>query len=312
MMSNPFNPNPFDINHHRHRLLIVDDQHVNIRLIHAIFEDEYEIFMATSGKQALNICAHSPPDIILLDIMMPEMDGLQLCKILKQQPETKAIPVIFITALNSPDDETACWEAGCVDFINKPINLLTLHNRVKAHLTLKLQAEFLLQLSLIDGLTGIANRRCFDERLTLEFFRSQRSNQPLALLMIDIDFFKTLNDQHGHQVGDEFLRQIATVLQSNMRRSSDLAARYGGDEFVCLLPDTNKNEARMIAEKLIANVQALKMDDLTSDKKPKLTISIGLAIYPSPKIPSPELLIKAADKQLYNAKHHGRNRISNE
>ena len=311
-MNNRLSTKTFDINNRRHRMLIVDDQPLNIRLIHHLFETEFDIFMATNGKQALNVCAHSPPDIILLDVMMPEMDGLQLCRNLKQQPETQTIPVIFITALQSAEDETACWEAGCVDFINKPINPLTLRNRVKAHLLLKLQAEFLHELAFVDGLTGIANRRCFDERLQLEFFRSQRSGQSLALLMIDVDFFKNYNDQYGHQAGDESLRQIATVLHSNLQRSTDLVARYGGEEFACLLPDTDKKGAISIAEKLLTNIQALNIENLSSEVGSVLTISIGVAIYPSTKISLPKLLIKAADAQLYNAKQNGRNKVCSE
>ncbi len=297
----------FRLNNQRATLLVVDDQPTNIRLIHSILVTDYEIFMATTGQKALEICDNRIFDLILLDVMMPEMSGLELCKILKKQANTKEIPVIFITSSQSLDEETACWGAGCVDFINKPFNPTTLRNRVKVHLTLKFQNEYLRQLALIDGLTGIPNRRCFEEQLKLEFQRAKRTNTSLALLMIDVDYFKQYNDQYGHQAGDDCLRKIAEVLKKTMLRAGDLIARYGGEEFVCILPDTESKGAAAIANKLLAEIQKLHIDNALSEVMPMITISIGFAVYSSNNIDSPEGLITAADIQLYSAKNNGRN-----
>ena len=150
---------------HRERLLVVDDQPMNIRALHEIFAATHDVFMATSGEQALAFCRATPPDLVLLDVVMPQMSGLEVCRRLKQDPETALIPVIFVTALDDPaEEEAACWKAGGVDFITKPINAQTTRNRVRAHLTLKRQADVLRRLAWIDGLTGLANKRQFDER----------------------------------------------------------------------------------------------------------------------------------------------------
>ncbi|MDF1757557.1 MAG: diguanylate cyclase [Legionellaceae bacterium] len=299
----------YDRSNRRSRVLIVDDQPASIKLLNGFFAEEYEVFMATSGKQALEICEKSLPDIILLDVVMPDMDGLQLCMLLRKNTKTKDIPVIFITSLQSTDDETACWEAGGVDFVNKPINPTTLRNRIKSHLTLKFQSEYLKKLALSDALTMIANRRCFDERLDLDFRRAKRNNQSMALLLIDVDNFKTFNDEYGHQTGDECLRKIASTLTSSLNRPADLAARYGGEEFVCLLPETEERGAYFIAEKILKKVRELRINTLTKEVVNSPTVSIGVAIYPSLGLTSIESFIKEADARLYLAKKHGRNCI---
>ena len=262
------------------RLLIVDDQPINIHLMSQVFPSDYEIFIATNGEQALEICAKSPPDLILLDIVMPGISGLEVCRILKANQDTSDIPIIFITTIQSTEEETACWEAGGVDFVRKPVNLTTLLNRVNSHLTLKFQNEYLRELALIDGLTNIANRRAFDKRINLEFYRAKRLKTSLGIIIIDVDFFKNYNDKYGHQAGDECLCKIAAVLQSTLSRSTDLVARYGGEEFICLIPDIDKKNALFIAEKLRGAVENLKIKNTESPVAPVVTVSIGLAIYP--------------------------------
>ena len=291
------------------RLLIVDDQPINIHLMSQVFPSDYEIFIATNGEQALEICAKSPPDLILLDIVMPGISGLEVCRILKANQDTSDIPIIFITTIQSTEEETACWEAGGVDFVRKPVNLTTLLNRANSHLTLKFQNEYLRELALIDGLTNIANRRAFDKRINLEFYRAKRLKTSLGIIIIDVDFFKNYNDKYGHQAGDECLCKIAAVLQSTLSRSTDLVARYGGEEFICLIPDIDKKNALFIAEKLRGAVENLKIKNTESPVAPVVTVSIGLAIYPDDSCKTYQELIEIADKRLYEAKSKGRNQI---
>ncbi|MCX7114627.1 MAG: diguanylate cyclase [Gammaproteobacteria bacterium] len=294
------------------RLLIVDDQPVNIYLMCEVFPSNYEIFIAMNGKQALEICEKSLPDLILLDIVMPEMDGLTLCQLFKKQAAMRDIPIIFVTALQSNEEENACWEAGGVDFVTKPINPLTLLNRVNAHLTLKFQNEYLRELTLIDELTDIANRRAFDERIHIDFHHAKRTKTSLGILMIDVDDFKYYNDKYGHQAGDECLFKIATVLRSTLNRATDLIARYGGEEFICLMPDVNQKNALLIAEKIRSDVQKLRIKHAQSTVTPVVTVSIGVVIYPDTPCQSSQDLIEVADKRLYEAKSKGRNQVCSE
>ena len=193
----------------RAQLLIVDDNAINISLINSILTTEYDVFMATSGREALEMCRNAPPDLVLLDVMMPDIDGLEVCRQLKQHPKTSEIPIIFVTAGYTATDEETCWSAGCVDFVTKPVNSATLLNRIRAHLKLKFHVDALKAMVFIDGLTGISNRRFFDERLDAEWRRCARSGSCLALLMIDVDFFKHYNDRYGHLAGDDCLKSIA-------------------------------------------------------------------------------------------------------
>jgi diguanylate cyclase (GGDEF)-like protein len=292
----------------RGRILVVDDQPTNIRLMHQILAPEHEVFMATSGEQAIEICRNCPPDLILLDVVMPGMGGLELCRRLKELPEHPGIPVIFVTGGIGPEDENACWEAGGVDFVNKPVNSLTLRNRVYAHLQLKYQADTLRALALMDGLTGIANRRYFDTSLASEWRRGARRGEPLALLMIDVDFFKHYNDHYGHLAGDDCLRQVAGALKAGLSRPGDLVARYGGEEFACLLPQTDAAGALAIGERLEAAVRALGIAHLASEAAAIVTVSVGVAVAHPTVDDDGATLIRLADTELYRAKSLGRAR----
>jgi PleD family two-component response regulator len=234
----------------RERLLVVDDQPMNIRALHDIFAATHDVFMATSGEQALAFCRATPPDLVLLDVVMPQMSGLEVCRRLKQDPETAPIPVIFVTALDNPEEEEACWTAGGVDFITKPINAQTTRHRVRAHLTLKRQADVLRRLAWIDGLTGLANKRQFDERWIHEWKRCRRDGLSLAVATIDIDNFKAYNDTYGHLPGDDCLRSVALALRNSLARPGDFAARTGGEEFTCVMPEADVEGARLIASRI--------------------------------------------------------------
>ncbi len=292
----------------RPRLLVVDDQPINIQVLYRAFSGEYQVFMATGGEQAITMCRDNPPDLVLLDVSMPGMDGYEVCAHLKHDQATRDIPVIFVTAHDSTDDETRGLAVGAVDFITKPVNPQVVRARVKTHITLKLQSDLLRQMAFVDGLTGVCNRRHFDERMAAEWRRGQRNGTPLSLALIDIDHFKRYNDHYGHQAGDDCLIRVAHALKDHLRRPGDMLARYGGEEFVCLLPETDAKGAAEFAQQLVLCIQALKLAHAGSDLNGFVSISAGMATaYPDVQNDCPALLA-LADAQLYQAKGAGRAR----
>ena len=292
------------------RILIVDDVPDNIRVLsRMLVDDGHEISAATNGRQALKLAAACAPDLVLLDVMMPDMDGYQVCAALKADPLLRAIPVIFITALADVEDETRGLALGAVDYITKPFKEPIVRMRVKSHLELKRQRDILERLSQVDGLTGIANRRAFDARLDEEWRRSIRSGDPLGAAMIDVDLFKQYNDARGHLVGDDCLRLVAGALTAALNRGGDFVARYGGEEFVCLFSGVDADTLALVSEKIRAGIEALQIPHGDSPVSPWVTISIGAACdQPMPET-SPSRLIEAADLQLFQAKRLGRNRV---
>lgn len=290
-------------------ILVVDDSPMNIKILHEILHGEYRVLFATSGAEALTTVAAALPDLILLDIMMPEMDGYEVCRRLKDDPRTRRIPVIFVTALADQEDEAKGLALGAIDYISKPVNQAVVRARVKNHLELKKYQDFLQNLALLDGLTGIANRRNFDERLAAEWKRAKRNRLPLSLLLLDVDYFKLYNDHYGHAEGDECLRRIAAVLRQGTTRPADLAARYGGEEFVILLPETDRKGAAVTAEKVMATVTELAIPHAYSKVASHVTVSIGATSLTPNEERTPEQLVKAADQALYQAKEQGRNRV---
>ncbi len=294
----------------RPRLLIVDDQPINIQTLYQIFHADHEVFVATSGQLALDFCRNEPPpDLVLLDVVMPGMDGFEVCRQLKAESDLANIPVIFVTANSDPENETYALEAGGVDFIAKPVNPAVVRARVKTHLTLKAQTDLLRSLVFIDGLTGVANRRRFDEALLAEWRRCRRNGTPLTLLMLDIDHFKRYNDRYGHPSGDVCLRKVAAVLNSGMKRSHDLVARYGGEEFACLMPECDQPVGQAKAEALRAAVEALAIPHDDSPTASLVTLSVGSAVIWPDDSKTPDALVAAADAALYQAKLGGRNRV---
>lgn len=293
----------------RATILVVDDSPMNIKILHEILQHDYRIVFATNGKDALDTAAQSLPDLILLDIMMPEMDGYEVCRRLKADPRTQRIPVIFVTALADQDDEAKGLELGAIDYLTKPVNQAVVKARVRNHLELKKYQDFLKNLALLDGLTGIANRRHFDQTLEQEWKRAHRNAQPLAVLILDVDFFKLYNDRYGHGAGDDCLRRVAATLQRCLSRPADLAARYGGEEFVGLLPETDRKGAAKTAEKVRQAVADLAIGHADSQVADHVTISLGVACLIPDEEGSPAQLLEAADQALYRAKQGGRNRV---
>ena len=294
----------------RQTILIVDDAPANIKVLGEALKTEYHIVVATNGEKALQIAASSkPPDLILMDIIMPGMDGYEACKKLKQGEQTRNIPIIFITAKDQEEDETHGLELGAIDYITKPFSLPIVKARVKTHLELKRHRDNLEQLSACDGLTGIPNRRRFEEMIDKEWKRSIRQGRSLTVVMMDIDYFKLFNDHYGHLLGDDCLKLVAETLAASIRRPGDLVARYGGEEFVCVLPETDKEGAITVAELFRKSIDNLKIKHEKSQVSNHVTISLGVATTIPKAEKSMKILLEAADKSLYQAKAAGRNRI---
>jgi diguanylate cyclase (GGDEF)-like protein len=290
------------------RILVVDDAMENIQILHAALQDEHEVLFALDGPRALEIARSQHPDLILLDAVMPGMDGYAVCKALFAAPETSDIPVIFVTALKSPEDETRALGAGAADFISKPVNAAVVRARVRTQLTVKRQRDALRALILLDPLTGVANRRAFDERLEMEWRRCGRAQLPVSLLMVDIDHFKLYNDHYGHPAGDATLLQVASAMRRAAGRSQDLVARYGGEEFAILLPQLDEQGAIGVARRLMHELEMLDLPHAASPTSQRLTASIGIASMAPDEHSLPADLVRAADALLYQAKAGGRNR----
>ncbi|MBF0453798.1 MAG: diguanylate cyclase [Magnetococcales bacterium] len=292
----------------KQKILIVDDEPINIQVLNGILKSDFEITFASNGIKACELAETTRPDLILLDVMMPEMDGWEVCKRLKNNPETHDIPIIFVTAMTQPQNEVKSLELGAVDFVTKPFHHAVVKARVHTHMELKRQRDYLQNISSMDGLTGIANRRRFDEQLEKEWRRAARSQTKLSLLLMDIDQFKLYNDYYGHPEGDDCLKKVARSLADSLERPGDLVARYGGEEFVFILPDTGRDGVIFLAESLRKNIENLGIAHKKSTVSEVVTISLG-GVTGVPNIKSSyQTYIKIADECLYEAKENGRNR----
>jgi diguanylate cyclase (GGDEF)-like protein len=291
------------------RILVVDDAMENIQILHHALREEHEVLFALDGEQALQIARDQQPDLILLDAVMPGMDGFAVVAALRGSPRLQDIPVIFVTALIQPEDETRALEAGAVDFISKPFNVAVVRARVRSQLTIKRQADAMRELSMTDGLTGVANRRNFNDTVEAEWRRCARAGLPLSVIMIDIDHFKLYNDHYGHQAGDACLQEVSAAMKRCATRPQDLLARYGGEEFILLLPQEGAEGTEVVANRIMEEVRKLAIPHAASLTAPVVSISMGLATALPPlegQDPSP--LIRIADDNLYRAKQGGRNR----
>lgn len=295
-------------------ILIVDDVPLNVQILAEALAATYRIKVANNGKDALMIAQREPrPDLILLDVMMPEMDGFEVCRRLKSESITQKIPVIFVTAKNTDSDEELGLNLGAVDYITKPFVIPVTKARIRNHILLKQQADLLESLSMMDALTGVSNRRRFDETLMLEWKRAAREATAISLIMIDIDCFKQYNDHYGHGAGDVCLQMVAAELASGVVRPSDLVARYGGEEFAVILPDTQHDAALQIADRLRDRVEKMVLPHAYSEAAAVVTISVGVASEDSVTENSlMKNLSEAADRALYQAKAKGRNRVCSE
>lgn len=292
------------------RILIVDDEKINLKVLADLLKDEYTPVLAKSGEQALqHAFGDFPPDLVLLDVVMPQMGGYEIIRHLKDTDKTKNIPVIFVTALKSIEDEEYGFKLGAVDYITKPFSSPIVKMRVRNHLRIVHQYKLLDQLAHLDGLTEISNRRRFDEVFQKEWARSARNKTPFSVAMVDVDFFKQYNDHYGHAMGDIALQKIAKALGHVLRRPADLIARYGGEEFVLLLPETDAAAAKVVAERGLEVITELNIPHRFSTAADTVTVSIGVTTIHRNEEILPQAFLEAADQNLYQAKKSGRNRV---
>jgi diguanylate cyclase (GGDEF)-like protein len=289
----------------RQSVLIVDDVPDNVRIMAEALQGECDVRFATTGTKALELAA-AGVDLILLDVMMPDLDGLEVCRRLKSDERTAQIPIIFVTACEETDDQTRGFDAGAVDYITKPITPAIVRARVRTHLELKRSRDLLAEMALIDPLTGICNRRRFDDLLAAEWKRAARARRWLSVAMIDVDYFKRFNDTYGHARGDACLRAIGGALADIARRPGDIVARYGGEEFAVILPDIDGPSMNESMRGLLDRVEALGIEHASSECAGRVTVSVG-AVTLIPDIDeAPATAIEAADRLLYKAKESGR------
>jgi diguanylate cyclase (GGDEF)-like protein len=296
------------------RILIVDDHEDNVELLRARLEARgYETLSATDGEQAVQMVESTLPDLVLLDVMMPRVDGIEAARRIKGNKELPFIPIIMQTALDSTADKVEGLDAGADDYITKPINFAELEARVRTQLRVKAlveeverQKQELERISRTDGLTALDNRRHLEERLEEMFEHARRLHEPLACVMVDLDHFKSVNDTHGHQAGDAVLQQLAAILRREAREI-DRVGRYGGEEFMLLLPGAQIDSAVTFAERVRRAIEAhtFTFDGGTLQR----TGSFGVAGWPHPRVVNADGLVKASDEALYVAKETGRNRV---
>lgn len=315
------------------KILIVDDIQANLISLRAILKNpDWVIYEASSGNSALKLLMQEDIDIVLLDVQMPDINGFEVAELMRDNIKTHDIPIIFITAINK--DESYMfkgYELGAVDYLHKPINSDILRSKVNVFVKLQLQAKVieartielqnkvallekaekeLHKLTRTDQLTGISNRRAFDENLELEWRRAIRNKSQLSLLLIDIDFFKNFNDTYGHVEGDTCLREVACAILGALNRPFDHVARYGGEEFAVLLPETDVEGGKVIAEHVRKTIEDLQIENKLEGKSNVVTVSLGLNCEQPTNDSSLEMFVQKADSAMYESKLTGRNKWS--
>ena len=295
-------------NDKKNSVLIVDDEKMNLKILTHILESEYTIYTATSGRSAIEKAKEYKPDLIVMDVIMPDMDGYQTLSEFKSSEETRKIPVIFITSLRSTEDEEKGLALDAADYIGKPFSAMVVKLRVRHQIQIVNQLRTIEYLSMIDQLTKIPNRRSFDERLNMEWNQAIRERTPISLLMMDLDKFKNCNDTYGHQQGDVVLQTVADIFQQSFRRPGDFVARWGGEEFVVLLPNTPLAGALDVAEKIRIDI-GKTLIPCADGSTIMITISIGVSSQVPVQDSPVHTFISKADRALYAAKEAGRNRV---
>lgn len=303
------------------RILVVDDNPDNVEIIEARLSSRgYLIDSATNGEEALQRVRENPPHLILLDVMMPVLDGFEVSRRVKRDPSLPYIPIILVTARGETEDKVEGLDAGADDYVTKPISFPELEARIRSMLRIKkLQDELdrknrqleeanqqLRRLSITDGLTGLYNHRHSHELLREEYERCKRNGGSMAVIMLDLDRFKELNDSHGHPTGDLILSQTAKILQESAREI-DMIGRYGGEEFIAILPGASEDAALQFAERARATVQDFEFRD--NGNEIRMTVSAGVASSRGDELTHPDELLRMADRALYEAKDTGRNRV---
>lgn len=307
----------------RPRVCVVDDDPAILAALAALLQSEFEVVVARNGHDALRLARKDPPDLILLDVQMPDLDGFAVCRRLKDDPLTAEVPVVFLTAQGDEATEVRGLTAGADDFIAKPLRGAVVLARTRNLVRMKRLADQLKREALRDGLTGLANRKHFTHTLRDELLRAARQHRPVAVLMFDVDFFKAFNDHYGHLAGDGALVRVGQLLSGLARRAGDLAGRLGGEEFALLLPDTDTEGAMRVAWRALEGFAKAAIPHAASPISGRLSCSIGGASFvpasdvsadpagpeTAPMVPDQATeLLAQADAALYRAKHLGRNR----
>lgn len=293
----------------KRRILIVEDETINLNLLTGILQDEYALILEKRGSKALERAERQQPDLILLDVMIPDFNGYEIITALKNNERTKEIPVIFVSALRETSDEEKGFMLGAVDYITKPYNAAIIRARVRTHMKLVSQRKLLERIAMLDGLTEIPNRRSFTERFTQEWERNVRNGKPLSLMILDVDAFKLYNDNYGHGMGDVALKAVAATMTAVVSRSADFSARIGGEEFAVLLPETSAEGARLVGEEIRSAIEALGITHAFSGVSRSLTVSIGGVTAVPGENCSQQDLFEMADRMLYRAKEEGKNTV---
>lgn len=309
-----------------HTVLAADDKPLNLRLLREMLEEEeFNVIEASDGVQALERARDAVPDIILLDINMPNMDGIETCRHLKADADTQNIPIIFVSGVNELDDKIQAFQEGAVDYITKPFQVEEVIARVTTHLMVRnlqkvleqqiaelqrTQVELetsnreLARLSVQDSLTELYNRRYLDENLRSVFSRTQRYGKSLSVMMCDIDNFKRINDTLSHEVGDRVLKHIADILKRDVR-DADIIARYGGEEFVIVFPETLVSHAAIVCERIRQHVEQHPWEDIAQG----LQVTLSMGLTGDITVENHERMLAVADDKLYSAKAAGKNRL---
>lgn len=293
----------------KYKILVIEDSLLNQHVIQNILQDKYTLARALTAREAFEMLPIFRPHLILLDIILPDADGFKVLETLKGNEENRNIPVIIITGMDSEENEERGLMLGAVDYIKKPFKHGIVSARVNTQIRIIRQMQTIEQLGMLDGLTGISNRRAFDMHLRFEWNRAIKEDIPLSMIMLDIDHFKEYNDTYGHPQGDIILQSIASILKSETKESSGRVFRYGGEEFSVILPTDSVGGAIHVAERIRNSVETARVRSLFSDVVTRVTVSAGVAsVKPTPD-DQMHYLIELADQKLYQAKHDGRNRV---
>jgi diguanylate cyclase (GGDEF)-like protein len=289
------------------KVLIIDDTYINISILTEILESEgYTVFSASSGFSVVDMARKVQPDVILLDIVMPGLDGFEVCKLLNCAYDLKDIPVIMVTAKTEGIDIKNALELGAFDYIKKPIDKNEVIARLQSTLRLIAYQNKLKELAMKDGLTGLFNHAAFMELFEKELAKHQRNNRNLSYVMIDIDFFKKINDTYGHIAGNVILKELSNILLNTVRKG-DIVCRYGGEEFSIVLPETNKEDAYQLCQRIRQKIEKYTFD--IGNETVKVTVSIGIFSKELNDTLTKSEIVQLADKELYKAKCNGRNQV---
>lgn len=291
------------------KLLIIDDNRLETYILSDILGEDYNIITANSGEEGLEKALQEVPAIILLDIVMPRMDGFEILKRLKDNELTKDIPVIFLTGLTDETTEEKGFLNGVVDYIRKPYNPNIVRARVSRHVQLYLYMKTIESKMQLDGLTGLYNRSAFETKLQNWWDKGKMQGVPISFCIVDIDYFKMVNDTYGHGEGDNVLRKAARAMESKLHKENQFVARYGGEEFAIVLYNAGEEEGKRLAEELRIRIKKLRIPNRNSKVTSVLTISIGGRTEIPTQYSSAEIMIEMADKMLYKAKENGRNQV---